>query len=90
MPKNRVAKLGRQKLKPTSQPKPYIGEGREEGRSWRETVQDDCTQIERQVAFTFLRLINDILERAVEATAGLHQDLLEPGGRPGWSDAFVA
>lgn len=54
VPKNSVAKLGRQTLEPTSQPKPHVCKGAEEGRSRRKMVEDEFAQVERQVAFVFL------------------------------------
>lgn len=90
VPEYCIAKLHRQTLKPTSQPKPHVCESGEERRSGRKMVQDELAQVEWQVAFIFLGLINDVLERAIEATPGFHEYLLETRCRPGWSDAFVA
>ena len=53
-------------------------------------VQDEFAQVGRKVVFTCFGLINDVLEATVEATAGLHEDLLESDRRPGRSDTFVA
>lgn len=47
MTKYRVAKLGGQTLKSTSQPKPHVREGGEERRSRRKMVQDEFAQVER-------------------------------------------
>ena len=90
VPKYRIAKLRRQTLKPTFQPKPHVRKSGEKGRSGRKMVQDELTQVEREVAFIFLGLINYVLERAIKAAPRLHKYLLETGCRPGGSDTFVA